>query len=391
VNWVKHFYPITQGLKAKGFCNVNMRKLLIIVLVLALSMAALPSAFAQDDMSVESVCLVTDLGRVNDGTFNQFAYEGMVQAVEEFELDSTFIETQAETDYAANIDTCVQEGYDVVVTVGFLIADATLAAAEANPEVYFIGVDQFVFEGPTNYVGIQFREDQAGFLVGVLAALVSESGTIAGVYGIDIPPVVKFRLGYEQGAAFAAEANGLEVETLGVYIDSFIAPDRGASAAEQFIGEGADVIFGAGGPTGTGGITAAAAQDVWVIGVDQDEYVTSFGNGETPGADKIISSALKRVDVGVFDMIAALAEGDMEAFVGGGNYVLDIANGGITFAPKHDADLDDAYYEYVAAIEALIADGTLETGVDLETLAVTTEAADLVEAVGEDLPELMME
>jgi len=168
-----------------------MKKVALLVVVLALLSSVLPNVVSAQGAGIESVCLVTDLGRVNDGTFNQFAFEGMVAAAEEFELDSTYIETQSETDYATNIDQCVTEGYDVVVTVGFLIADATLAAAQANPDTYFIGVDQFVADGPANYVGIQFREDQAGFLVGALAAMVTESGTVAGVYGIDIPPVVK--------------------------------------------------------------------------------------------------------------------------------------------------------------------------------------------------------
>ena len=159
---------------------------------------------AAEMMGIETVCLVTDLGRVNDGTFNQSAHEGAVwRRLMMYDLEYDFIETQAETDYEANIQTCIDEGYEAIVTVGFLIADATYAAAEANPDVYFLGVDQFVIDGPSNYVGIQFREDQSGFMTGVLAAYVAEwqgSDTIAGVYGIDIPPVKRFRNGYEQGA-----------------------------------------------------------------------------------------------------------------------------------------------------------------------------------------------
>ena len=194
---------------------------------------------------------MTDLGRVNDGTFNQSAHEGADSAAQDYDLEYKFIETQAETDYGANIQTCVDEGFEVIITVGFLIADSTWAAAEANPGVYFLGVDQFVADGPENYVGIQFREDQSGFLTGALSAYVAEwleSDTIAGVYGIDIPPVKRFRNGYEQGARYINP----DLTILGVYIDSFIAPDRGASAALQFIGEGASVLFGGGGPTGTG-------------------------------------------------------------------------------------------------------------------------------------------
>ncbi len=372
----------------------NMRKFTIVVSLLALLIGIMPVAVAQD--GIESVCLVTDLGRVNDGTFNQFAHEGAERAADDFDLEYSFIETQSETDYRANIDTCVNEGFEVVVTVGFLIADATSAAAADNPDVYFIGVDQFVFEGPPNYVGIQFREDQAGFLVGVLAASVTESGIVAGVYGIAIPPVVRFRNGFEQGVAYVNGMMDSGVQTLGVYIDDFLAPDRGASAAEQFIGEGADVIFGAGGPTGTGGIQAAAAQGVWVIGVDQDEYYTSFGEGETEGAEFIISSAVKRVDVGVYDMIAALAEGDMEAFVGGGNYILDVANGGIGFACQHDAAIgvpcddegqpdltaEDDLTVTMAAVYEGLASGDLSTGVDPATGELMEEPMATEEADG---------
>src|SRR5690606_19678204 len=147
-----------------------------------------------------TVCLVTDLGRINDGSFNQSAYEGMLRAEADLGLTTKYIETKAQTDYEANIGTCLDEGFDVIVTVGFLIYDATVAAAKANPHVYFIGVDQFPVEAIPNFVGIQFREDQAGFLAGAMAALMTESGKIGGVYGVEIPPVVKFRNGFEQGA-----------------------------------------------------------------------------------------------------------------------------------------------------------------------------------------------
>ena len=306
-----------------------------------------------------SVCLVTDVGRVNDGTFNQFAYEGMLRGVTEYGLEDTFIETQAQTDYATNINSCVSEGFDVIVTVGFLIGDATLAAATENPDVYFIGVDQFFVDHPSNLVGIQYREDQGGFLAGALAAMMTESGTVAGVYGIDIPPVVKFRNGFENGARYVDPA----INLLGVYIDDFVAPDRGASAAEQFMGEGADVIFGAGGPTGSGGIKRAAEEGIWVVGVDQDEYFTTFGTGTTPGAEFLASSAVKRVDLGVYDMIKALVS-DMSAWQGGSLYILEAANGGITYAPAHEAAVPRWVQLQLETIRKGLADGSIDTGVD---------------------------
>ena len=151
---------------------------------------------------------------------------------------------------------------------------------------------------------------------------------------------------------------------LGVYIDNFVAPDRGASAAVQFIGEGASVIFGAGGPTGTGGILAAAQQGVFVIGVDQDEWVTSFGSGATPGSEYIISSAIKRVDQGVYDMVAALAESMMGDFPGGGIYLMDVALNGVGLAEKHEADIDDAFFETAATVAEMMIAGSVSTGVD---------------------------
>ncbi|MBE2183574.1 MAG: BMP family ABC transporter substrate-binding protein [Anaerolineae bacterium] len=354
------------------------RRFFVSIAMFALLVGLAPMALMAQGEAIESVCLVTDLGRVNDGTFNQFAYDGMMAAVEDFDLESTFIETSAQTDYANNIQTCLDEDFDAIVTVGFLIADATLAAAEANPDTYFIGVDQFVFEGPENYVGIQFREDQSAFLVGALAALVTQSHVIGGVFGVDIPPVIRFRLGYEQGIEYMASILEKDVDILGVYIDSFTAPDRGAAAAEQFMGEGADVLFGGGGPTGSGAIAFAAAEGVYVIGVDQDEFFTTFGSGEAPGAEFIISSGIKRVDVGVHNMIAALAGGDFE-FPGGGNYILDVANGGMTFAGPNDSDVPEEYYEIVTQIQEALAEGTLTTGVNPDTAEIELSVEEIME------------
>ncbi|HLU09353.1 MAG TPA: BMP family ABC transporter substrate-binding protein [Oceanobacillus sp.] len=349
---------------------MNLSRKLMLVGCLLMLIAPFAAISAQEPL-IESVCLVTDLGRVNDGTFNQFAHEGAASAAEDYDLDYDFIETQNQADYARNIQTCLDEGFDAVVTVGFLIGDATYAAAEANPDVYFIGVDQFFADPLPNLVGILFREDQGGFLAGTMAAMMTESGVVGIVAGQSVPPVVKFRRGYEQGVAYINEQDGTDVQVLGVYIDDFLAPDRGAAAAEQFIGEGADVIFGAGGPTGSGGIAYAAANGVMVIGVDQDEYFTTFGEGETPGAENLITSAVKRVDIGVYEMLALLAEG--EPLPDGSVFVLTAENGGITFAPPHDADVPDEVIERMEEILAGLADGSIETGVDPNTGALLSD------------------
>ena len=359
---------------------MKKRQFVLFTMVLAVVVGLLPVlSVAAQDVEIESVCLVSDIGSVTDGTFNQFAHEGAVRATDEFGLAYSYIESkeQSNIEYTTNIGRCVSDGNDVVVTVGFSMGEATLAAAIANPDVYFIGVDQGVGPdadgnpAPTNYAGYLFREDQAGFLAGALAAQMTAVGdyaapegepeVIAGVYGVEIPPVIKYRNGYEQGAKLINP----DIHVLGTYIPSFTDKVQGGATANQYIGEGADVIFGAGGQTGTGGIQEAAPKGTLVIGVDQDEFVTSFLNGDTPGAENVISSAVKRVDQAVYLAIKALYEGGAD-FPGGGNAVLGAANDGVGFAEPHLA-ADKIPAEVTARMNEILQglkDGTIVTGVD---------------------------
>jgi basic membrane lipoprotein Med (substrate-binding protein (PBP1-ABC) superfamily) len=362
-------------------------KSLFLLSLLALVLSLVPAVAAQDGVS--SVCLVTDAGRVNDNGFNQLAHEGAEAASADYELDYSYIETTSETDYAPAIASCLDSEADVIVTVGFLLQTATAEAAAANPDVYFIGVDQdnsFLTDAPTNFVGLQFREDQSGYLVGVLAALVADmndASVIGGVYGIDVPAVKRFRNGYEQGALLVKPEWVIGENILGVYADSFIDQAQGVSLAQQMIGEGAFVVFGAGGPLGSAAILEAASQGTYVIGVDRDEYFGSFGEGETEGSEFLISSALKNVDLGVYDAIALLVE-DPEGFAeyGGGNYLIE--GGG--FAEAHDSDVDPLAYEFVAVVEELLNAGCLSTNVDLASgdLMSEEDAAAFVPAEGCD-------
>jgi basic membrane protein A len=304
------------------------------------------------------VGLVTDVGKVNDGTFNQYAYEGMLRAAEELGLDNAFIETQQPTDYEKNVVQFVDEGYNMIVTVGFMMGETTQKVAEANPDRKFAIVD-FSYDPPIpNVMGLVFREDQSGFLAGALAGMMSQSKTVGIVAGMEIPPVKKFRNGYENGVKYVCP----DCNVIGVYIDSFTDPARGKAAAESQIAEGADVIFGAGGPTGSGGILGAAQQGVWVIGVDQDEYFTTFKGGAEAGADKLLSSAMKRVDVAVYEAIKEAHEGTFE----GRTALFDAAANGVGLAPFHDAEsaVPDEVKTKLDEAFQMLADGSLETGVD---------------------------
>jgi basic membrane protein A len=273
------------------------------------------------------VGLVTDVGQIDDGSFNQSAWEGVQRAADEFGAEIDYIETQDSTDYASNIAEFAENGYNVIVTVGFALGEATIAAAAAYPDVHFIGVDQFQGATVANVTGLIFPEDKSGFLAGVLAAGLTQTGTIAAVLGTDlVPPVVAFKEGYESGARWAADIMGKNLTIISTYhpggLDvAFTDPQWGAATARQALDQGADVIFGAGGKTGNGALievasASSAGTPPFCIGVDTDQWLT------VPEAHPcLVSSATKSITSGVFDLIRAYVDGTVE----GGNYLGDVA------------------------------------------------------------------
>ena len=320
---------------------------------------------AKDD--VFCVGLVTDVGKVNDKSFNQSAWEGVQKAQADKSADVVqFIETADAKDYAKNISTFADAKYDVIVTVGFGLGEATAAAAKSYPDINFIGVDQFQ-EWPytddkaddiANMTGLNFPEDNAGFLVGALAAMMSESHVIGAVCGTDVvPPVWRFGEGYKAGAAYADGMNGTTTEVQVVYHSdvgfdkTFTDPEWGKTTAISMIDEGVDVIFGAGGKTGNGALLGAAEKGVYAIGVDTDQYFT------VPEAQKVLlSSAVKLLTPGTLELIKLAKEGNFPV----GNYY-----GKAGYAPFHDLDgkVPAEVKAKMEEIAAALIDGSLQTGV----------------------------
>lgn len=289
-----------------------------------------------------TVGLVADVASIDDGTFNQAAFEGMEAAGRCFGVTTTFLESAGD-DAAAQIASLVDGDVDIVVSVGFQFQEATVDAAVARPDVRFIGVDQANPDDLPNYVAVSFRDDQVGILAGATAALLSETGTVAVIAGPDtVPPVVAIADGFEAGATRMSP----DVVVLRHHLDSFVDGPAGRAQASAVVERGADVVFGAAGETGAGAIQTAAAAGALVIGVDQDEYYTTFAGGAETYSDRLVTSAIKRVDLGVFLTIAAMTSGGIQ----GGSLVLDAANGGVTYAPFHEADVPA---EVAEAIEAL--------------------------------------
>lgn len=308
-----------------------------------------------------TVGLVTGIGTADDGTFNQRAFEGLQAAQRCFGADTVVVETANTADYGPNLEAVLAEKPDVVVTVGVLLAQDTLAAARRNPDVTFIGVDQFQAEYGGNYAGVLFREDQTGFLAGAVAALLTQSATVGVVGGLrTVPSFVGLVNGFERGARHIAAEEGKDVTVLSTYHESLADDQKGALDASDFLEKGADVVFGAAETTGSAAIAAAAADGAWVIGVNNDEYHTTFDDGAVPGAQRLATSVIKRVDLGVFELIAGAVDGNFQA----GVFTLDAANNGITYAPFHDADLPAAVRTRLERTRMGLADGAIETGLD---------------------------
>lgn len=320
-----------------------------------------PASDADSGMAEIKIGLVTDVGRINDRSFNQSAWEGVVAGATALGLaegeDFKYIETADPKDYADNLGQFIDAGYDIIVTVGFALGDATIVAARENPDVDFIGVDQFQVETLPNLAGLIFKEDQAGYLGGVLAASLSQTGTIAAVLGTDlVPPVVAFNEGYVLGArSVNPDINVISTYHPGDLSIAFIDPEWGAATARQALDQGADVIFGAGGNTGNGAIQEIAADPgagstIFCIGVDADQWHT------VPAAHPcLVSSAMKLITPGVEELIMASIADEFP----GGNYF-----GAIGLAPfhDHDAQVSQAIKDRLAEVKAGFDAGTLETG-----------------------------
>src|SRR5919109_2474444 len=272
---------------------------------------------------------VTDLGGIDDKSFNASAFAGAERAVEELGGEAKYLESQQQSDYARNIQQFVDEGTDLIVTIGFLLGVDTATAAKANPEQNFAIVDyaypdcfgDTAVEGETcgsatelsNVLGLTFDTDQAAFLAGYAAAASTQTGKVATFGGINIPPVTIFMKGFEAGVNYYNEQKGTNVEVLGwsnadndgVFTGNFESTDDGRANAESFVQEGADIIMPVAGPVGLG--SAAYCQESGsckIVGVDTDWTVSA-----SEYSDVIFTSVLKNIDNAVFDAAQSVADG----------------------------------------------------------------------------------
>lgn len=299
---------------------------------LALLVAALPAAAAPI-----KVGQVTDVGGIDDKSFNATAWKGVQDAIAKLGIQGRYLESQQQTDYIKNIQEFISQGYDLIITVGFLLGDATKEMAQRYPDRKFAIVD-FSYEPPLpNVQGLTFATDQAAFLAGYLAAGMTRTGKVATFGGLPIPPVTIFMEGMEAGVKYYNRVKGTRVQLLGwntqtqrgVFAGNFESTDDGRRIAESFFDEGADIVMPVAGPVGLGSAAAARDRGAMIIGVDTDWYVSAPEFSST-----YLTSVVKKMDVAVFDAIRMVVEGRFK----GGTYVGTLANGGVDIAPYHDYD-----------------------------------------------------
>lgn len=289
----------------------------------------LPKPLNCEDEELLCVGLVTGAGQIDDKSFNQSAWEGVKRAKRDLGARIDFIHTTKPVDYPKNIEYFAEQHYDVIVTVGFNVQASTAQAAANYPHIDFIGVDHnYAFvENNTNVSGLVFSEKKAGFLAGALAAMLTETGVIGAVLSTDLmPPIVEFKRGYIIGArAVDPTIQVLHEHHPGAVNQAFIDSDWGEETAREMIDAGADVIFGVGGLTGNGALLEAANyDDVFCIGADTDQWKV------LPEAHNcLISSAMKQIDEGVFELIAWSLVGETKT----GNFA-----GNVQLAPFHNFD-----------------------------------------------------
>ena len=317
-------------------------------LVAVLTLAVAGTASARTDATAAAqaapfkVALVTDIGGLDDKSFNMLANRGLTQAKNRLGAQGRVFISKSNADYIPNLRTAAIQRYDLVVAVGFLMADAVATVAKAYPKTNFAIVDYpwVALKGkPKNVRGLIFAEEEAGYLAGVAAATVSKTNVIGSVGGMKIPPVDAFIAGYRAGA----KATKKNIRTLNGYSQEFVAQDKCKELAFNQIEAGADVIFQVAGQCGLGALSAAKERGEWGIGVDADQ-------GHL-GAH-ILTSAQKKVDAAVFQTAQMVKQG---RFKGATDSLFNVKNGGVGYgklsarAPKTLKAKLDAVAKRIAA------------------------------------------
>ena len=264
-----------------------------------------------------TVAMVSDVAGINDQSYNQSAWEGLERAKKELGIEIKYLESKQDSDYATNVETLADEEVDLIIGVGSKLSDTIKEAAKNYPDQKFAIIDETYDEIPSNVKSVLFESEQASYLVGLIAGKMSETKNVGFIGGLDIPVINTFKYGYMAGVK-AADAN---CEIQAQYANSFNDQSKGKAITNQMISKGADVVFTAAGDVGTGSMEAIKEANKYGIGVDRDQSDLAPQN--------ILTSAIKRVDVGMYETVKELVEGK---FQGGTSTTYGLEQNGIGIA-----------------------------------------------------------
>jgi len=314
------------------------KKLFAVMSVLLIAVFLLSACAKPTEVAKFKACEVTDTGGVDDKSFNATAWKGAQDAQTQLGIEAKYLESKEVADFEKNINAFIAEKCDIIITVGFLLGDATKAAAEANPNQKFSIVDYGYDPVIPNVWAQIFQTDEAAYLAGYAAAGFTKTGKVGTFGGMQIPTVTIFMDGFARGVRHYNEVHGTSVETLGwdadaqtgLFTNDFSDQQKGSDMAVSLMDEGADIIMPVAGPVGLGAAAAVKARgNAYIIGVDYDWFVSA-----PEYADIIFTSVLKMMDLTTLDAIKAAKDGTFK----GGSIVGTLANGRVAIAPFHNFD-----------------------------------------------------
>lgn len=311
------------------------------------------------------VAIVTDEGGISDQSFNESAWEGLQRASEDFDnVEVSYQESHNDADYAPNFETVLDAENDLMWGIGYKLSDAVMEAATNNPDKLYAIVDSsFGDETPENTVGVVFKAEQPSFLVGYIAGMMTETDQIGFIGGREGDVIWGFDYGFQAGVQYAAKEQGKEIDVLSQYIESFTETTKAKATATNMYQQGRDIVFHAAGGAGDGAIEAAKEQDKWAIGVDRDQSYLAPEN--------VLTSAMKRVDVGVYNVVELLNKGE---FPGGETIVYGLEDGGaVDIAPTSDKHVPAEILDRVEELKQEIIDGKIVVPFNEETYEVYME------------------
>lgn len=294
---------------------------------------------SEGNSAVKTAALITDTNGVDDRSFNQSAWEGMVEwgaehALEQGNAGYQYFQSSNESDYIPNIDQALNAGFETIFGIGYKLVSAVEEQAKANPDIHFVMVDE-VIENIDNVVSATFQSNEAAYLAGLSAAYTTTTNQIGFLGGVQVAVVEEFDAGFRQGVADGAKALNKEITVVSQYAGAFDAPDKGRAIAQAMYASGIDIIYAAAGATGNGlfqeakSINESQDKKVWVIGVDRDQTEDGYYKKDGKEENFTLTSTLKQVGQTVKDLANKANEG---TFPGGEHIVYGLeANGvGIT-------------------------------------------------------------